>query len=349
MNSRNLETTTGLAAHPRTFSVALATYNGERHLQEQLDSLAAQTLLPAELVVGDDGSTDKTIEIIERFAATAPFPVHIEQNTENLGYGENFMQVASRCTSDWITFCDQDDVWLENKLARVDRIVRKNRDVGVVVHEITVVDGNLNPVGTHGMRIRFSRKIGPTKGYYRVYLGLAIVFDRSLMDIVDWRQRPDFPSTRTHDGWMSVLAYAMTNRYLSTEALSLYRRHGENVSGFHNPTLTAKLTGISSTNAEYYLYLSTMTARLSDWFRDCAEDLGPAEAAMAKDASAVFARVARIYVARKAMYDTEHFGKRVVLMTKILMTKGYLGHFRPNDYVRDLLRVFTGGPTEHEA
>jgi glycosyltransferase involved in cell wall biosynthesis len=78
-------------------SVALCTYNGGRFLREQLESLASQSVLPAELQVGDDGSTDNTLEIVEEFARTAPFPVGIARNERQLGYGENFIQTARRC------------------------------------------------------------------------------------------------------------------------------------------------------------------------------------------------------------------------------------------------------------
>src|SRR3954467_3477295 len=73
-------------------SVALASYNGARFIDEQLASLAAQTRLPDELVVCDDGSTDDTLARVERFAATAPFAVRIVRNAENLGFNGNFQR-----------------------------------------------------------------------------------------------------------------------------------------------------------------------------------------------------------------------------------------------------------------
>src|ERR1700688_105357 len=108
-----------IEAVPMSVSIAMTTYNGAIHLQEQLDSLAGQRQLPAELVIGDDGSTDDTFEILERFARTAPFPVHIHRNPERLGYRVNFLNVARRCTSQLISFCDQDDIWSAENLARV--------------------------------------------------------------------------------------------------------------------------------------------------------------------------------------------------------------------------------------
>lgn len=99
-------------------SIAMATYNGERFIREQLDSIAQQTLLPVELVVTDDGSNDSTLAIIDDFAKTAPFEVKIVRNEKQLGFADNFLKAASFCVGDFIAFCDQDDVWMVNKLER---------------------------------------------------------------------------------------------------------------------------------------------------------------------------------------------------------------------------------------
>ena len=89
----------------------MATFNGDTYLSPQLQSLARQTLLPHELVVCDDGSTDRTLEIVRAFAADAPFPVRVHRNDEHLGFADNFLKAAVLCGGELIAFCDQDDVW----------------------------------------------------------------------------------------------------------------------------------------------------------------------------------------------------------------------------------------------
>ena len=103
---------------PSRISVAMATFNGERHLAAQLESIAQQTLAPHELVVSDDGSTDSTLEIVEAFERRAPFHVRIERNPTRLGFAANFLTAAERCEGELIAFADQDDVWLSTKLER---------------------------------------------------------------------------------------------------------------------------------------------------------------------------------------------------------------------------------------
>ena len=95
-----------------TLSVAMCTYNGSRHLSEQLESIGTQTRLPDELVICDDCSSDDTIRIIERFSASAPFAVRLEINTQNLGSTKNFEKAIRLCQGDLIALADQDDVWL---------------------------------------------------------------------------------------------------------------------------------------------------------------------------------------------------------------------------------------------
>jgi glycosyltransferase involved in cell wall biosynthesis len=83
-----------------TVSVAMATYNGQKYVREQLDSLAAQQHAPAELVGTDDASTDETLAIVEEFAKTVPFPMHIHRNDCRIGYRANFMRATARCRSE---------------------------------------------------------------------------------------------------------------------------------------------------------------------------------------------------------------------------------------------------------
>jgi len=134
-----------MSGDPRV-SVAMATYNGARFIAEQLESLSRQTLPPCELVIGDDGSTDDTLNIVEAFARTAPFPVRIHRNPQRMGHADNFLHTATLCSGDLIAFCDQDDVWLETKLARCCQAFQ-DRDVVLAVHAAHVVDTNLTRLG----------------------------------------------------------------------------------------------------------------------------------------------------------------------------------------------------------
>jgi len=198
-------------------SVALCTYNGGRFLREQLESLASQSVLPAELQVGDDGSTDNTLEIVEEFARTAPFPVGIARNERQLGYGENFIQTARRCSSEWIAFCDQDDVWNANKLARCS--AEMGEGVSLIVHK---ADGDLSPLQHH---VNPPLSVFPRWYYY----GFCQVFHRRILSF-ERRRLPWAVVQDAHDVWVPFVAGMIGTIIWINEPLATYRQHGGNVS-----------------------------------------------------------------------------------------------------------------------
>ena len=128
-------------------SIAMCTYNGAAYLSEQLESLAAQTRPPDELVVCDDRSNDgRTLEIVKAFARNAPFRVRLSVNRKNLGSKKNFARAIRRCRGDIIFLCDQDDVWRRDKLARFEDTFTSRPETGFVFSDADVVDENLRPL-----------------------------------------------------------------------------------------------------------------------------------------------------------------------------------------------------------
>lgn len=100
-------------------SVAICTYNGEKYIKEQLESILNQTHAIDEIIICDDGSNDKTIAIIEQIQIEHPNKIYINKNSENLGSTKNFEKAISICTGDYIFLSDQDDVWKINKVEKV--------------------------------------------------------------------------------------------------------------------------------------------------------------------------------------------------------------------------------------
>lgn len=208
----------------------MATLNGAAYVREQLDSLAAQTVPPLELLVADDGSTDATQEIVAAFGRTAPFPVVVTRNDTRLGYSDNFLALCAGARGRLIAFCDQDDVWDARKL---ERVVPWFGDpcVGLVLHRTEVVGPDLRPLGWHWppigrTAVRRARGVDP---WFPAY-GMAMVFRRSLLDTVADRARP--PSRNlmggpiAHDEWVYMLSGSLGRTVFLAEDLALYRQHG---------------------------------------------------------------------------------------------------------------------------
>jgi len=115
-----------------TIAVALATYNGSQFLKEQLRSLLQQTRKPDHVVISDDGSSDATFCIAERFQRTAPFRVDLLRHRNQQGPMGNFLCAANACDAEYIAFCDQDDVWLPQKLERCEEALRSTGSLAVI-------------------------------------------------------------------------------------------------------------------------------------------------------------------------------------------------------------------------
>jgi glycosyltransferase involved in cell wall biosynthesis len=211
-----------------TVSVAMATYNGERFLQEQLDSLARQTLLPYELVACDDGSTDGTLDILRRFGGSAPFPVRFYRNPERLGYGFNFLGALGRCTGDLVAFCDQDDIWQERKL-RVCAEAMSEPTVAMVSHSALVFSEQPLPRRVrhpdHPLSvIRRCRELP----VHSSIPGFSIVLRREVLAKVP---PPPYSATvrgAVHDLWATVAAFSCGDVALLPDELVHYRLHGDN-------------------------------------------------------------------------------------------------------------------------
>lgn len=117
-------------------SVALCTYNGEAYLGKQLDSLFAQTHPISEIVVCDDCSTDNTLEIIQKYSNKYPNVMKVIQNDKHLGTTKNFEKAINLCNKDLIFLCDQDDIWLKDKVVTIVRLFEQNPQKKAIFHNL---------------------------------------------------------------------------------------------------------------------------------------------------------------------------------------------------------------------
>jgi glycosyltransferase involved in cell wall biosynthesis len=219
-----------------TVSIALCTYNGEPFLGEQLASLARQTRLPDELLVCDDRSTDGTIEILQRFAETAPFPIQITVNETRLGPIANFAEAADQCGGDIVLFCDQDDVWHDDKVAlEVAAMAKAEREFGasmpILVHgDLEVVDESLAPLNPSYMRLIHPKFALFDTSYLladNVAVGCTVAVNRALLDIA----LPLPAQALMHDWWFALCATCCGRIVYIDRPLMRYRQHRANQIG----------------------------------------------------------------------------------------------------------------------
>jgi len=238
-------------------SVAIATYNGAQYLAQQLESIAAQSISPSEVVVCDDGSTDHTLQVIDSFARVAPFPVRALRNAVRLNYRANFMRAAQSCSGDLVAFCDQDDIWRADKLSVVAAAFADDPDVLLVHHNARVFSAASGVTGQIYNELRPSRVDGPLcRTPFSLPPGFTQVFRRSLLLLSELREATvDYwgpGAALAHDQWIYILASSLGKVSYVKETLADYRQHDNNLYGMRRTTkstrwsaMKARLTSLS--------------------------------------------------------------------------------------------------------
>lgn len=123
-------------------SVALCTYNGEKFIEEQIQSILQQTKAVDEIVVSDDGSQDSTLEIVRNIAEATNVQIRIYQNEKPMGVKENFRKAIELCKGDYIFLSDQDDIWLPHKVEAIMNWFNNHPEKSVVFTDAFLVDEN---------------------------------------------------------------------------------------------------------------------------------------------------------------------------------------------------------------
>lgn len=211
-------------------SIAMCTYNGGRFLRDQLDSIAAQTLPPDELVICDDGSTDDTVAIAEDFRVRSDFKVHLSVNETRLGVTRNFSQAIAACTGDLIFLSDQDDVWLPNKLQQLTICFEERPELGLAFGDLALMSHDGQPLNrTQWERLGFTgrlRRAAESGALFEVLLrfnvvnGAASAFRASLRPFI-----LPIPDDWVHDEWVALIASAAAPTAVVAEVVARYRQH----------------------------------------------------------------------------------------------------------------------------
>jgi len=213
-------------------SIALCTYNGERYLQEQLDSYLSQTRHPDELIVCDDRSTDATSNILEHFADAAPFDVKLFVNEHNIGSTRNFEKAIGLCTGDLIFLSDQDDVWLPAKVATIEREFINNEAVGLVFTDAELVDDHLRPLGRRLLDVTLSSfardalrrdRAFETLLEHNFVTGATAAFRSRYREVL--RPTPGGVPNLIHDAWIALSIANEAPVVFIEEPLIKYRQH----------------------------------------------------------------------------------------------------------------------------
>ena len=203
-------------------SVCMATYNGEKYIKEQLESILIQLGAEDEIIISDDGSTDNTISVVNSMNDKR---IKLFYNHGKHGFTRNFENALRYAKGDYIFLSDQDDIWLDNKVYTVTKALEK---CDLVIHDCKTVNNAFETLQESRFDY-FSIKPGFIRHLIKSrYLGCCMAFNRNVLNAV-----LPFPADETlveHDIWIAAVGWLYFKTFLLNQPLILYRRHGNNVS-----------------------------------------------------------------------------------------------------------------------
>lgn len=202
-------------------SIAICTYNGEKYLQEQLDSLLNQTYNNLEIIITDDRSTDRTMEILSSYTVRDK-RVKVFQNETNIGYVKNFSKAISLCSGDFIALADQDDIW---KLTKIERFITEIGNNALIYSDAILMDESGKDLNKQLIRPENNLISGHCNKAFlfnNCVSGNTLMFKKELLPYI-----LPIPEVSMHDIWIAFIASSVGTICYTEEAMTYYRRHNE--------------------------------------------------------------------------------------------------------------------------
>lgn len=231
-------------------SVAMCTFNGEKFVEQQLQSILSQTLLPRQIVISDDGSSDSTLPIIRQVWSRyqesnnkkADLEILVIENHTSLGVTKNFEQALLACRYPLIALADQDDVWAPEKLQILQSFFEDDSEVLFAFTNSRLVDEHgksLGPTSFHALGVtRNEKKLLQQGDALRVFLrrnlatGATVMLKQDLLSAA-----VPFPTSWVHDEWLALVSSCVGKVIMVDTCLIDYRQHSTNQIGMKKPTL----------------------------------------------------------------------------------------------------------------
>ncbi|MBX3067281.1 MAG: glycosyltransferase family 2 protein [Cryobacterium sp.] len=269
--------------NPTKISVALCTFNGEKYLKEQLESIVKQSRPVDEIVVSDDGSTDRTLEIVKILAKANPqISWNILESKSSLGVTANFERAISNTTGNFILLSDQDDIWRIDRVAVSMMAFERDPQTLLFHSDARLVDSQGSAIGgTLFKAIGYSRKERGlvSRGKALTVLlrrntvtGATTAFKRELFELA----KP-FPPSWVHDEWLTMFAAIFGRIESSLEGLIDYRQHDSNQIGAAAPTISGRVQKLvesrSKRNARLLARATDLANRINSLGKDVSQEV----------------------------------------------------------------------------
>ena len=276
--------------------ILLATYNGERFLPEQIESIMSQSFKDYNILASDDNSSDCTFEILRSYESVLGEKIRVVQSNTHSAK-ENFYNLLDMADDEYIALCDQDDFWesdrLKKSLEAIQRLEKKyGKETPILVHsDLEIVDGNLNSQNKKmseltgiSEAIKYAKKeskylytISTEKSFSRYLVennitGNTVIINKALLDIYK-RPKVSF----MHDWWLGLIAFTFGKVGYLNECLVKYRQHESNELGAKNPL---ELRNIKKRNKQRIREnYDCMFAQVEEFLRLYKDELGKSRSA----------------------------------------------------------------------
>ncbi len=255
---------------PTPIAILLATYNGERHIREQIDSLIGQTFQQWTLYIHDDNSNDGTIAIIKEYVSNYPNRIVLLDFPPTYGACQNFLCMLYKVEAKYYMFSDQDDVWLPHKIEleyeRMKALESMYSKTPMIVHtNLVVVNEHLEPINNSFWE--YERIYPKTVQTYSDYAavncvtGCTMLFNEEAKEAI---KRP-YTNALMHDAWITLSTIAVGGIvYPIEEPTILYRQHGENTLGARDASLLTwkykiqHLKDVINANIQHYKQMNAI-------------------------------------------------------------------------------------------
>lgn len=262
-----------MSATQVSVDILMATYNGEKYLSQQLDSILSQTFQDWRLLIRDDRSSDNTMMIVSEYAMRHPNKIMILPQGQHLGPKDSFSALLKQSQARYTMFSDQDDVWLPTKISRTLAVMLDlEKHLGtsfplLVYSDLVVVDDELLTIDQSFFHYIGTRPLYTLKALLlqNTIAGCTVMINQSLGDMI-----PSIPDSAVmHDWWMGLVAAAFGKIVCLPESGILYRQHNNNTAGVKKRGFTNILTNHRS-GAWRYAVTATQrqAAALGDLYGD---------------------------------------------------------------------------------
>lgn len=241
--------------------ILMSTYNGEKYLEEQLDSIIAQEGMEISILVRDDNSTDNTISILNKYKERGALDYY---SGENLGPARSFMHLVMNAPdSDYYAFSDQDDVWIQGKLKKAMEVLNSETEPALYYHGMNLVDEKLNKYGYYFRDEKYAKSLCRSCLFGDEIAGCTMVFNRRLVREIK-EYNPGFITM--HDGWVHRVCLCVGGKIIGDPTSYInYRQHRSNAVGMQKRTIREQFNTFGQNENK----LSRLAQEMISGYKNC--------------------------------------------------------------------------------